>query len=816
VTKKSTVLCAAIISSLILGNVYGKVTAQDSIATPPLGLEKQEVLPTSLMDEESYEKLKGLASKNHATNEIIVSNIKAREVVQNLEIIIGKTDKANQELWIFLISDERKIFPLGMIKSRPNKEYSMLTHGLASLKGQAFLVSTLVSDLRLAVALPDKTSITPLYFSSEDDTVAGTTEESSTMLINEVKFYENEKELKTLQTAALEVYKGQEASALKIRMTGKVFRSELKNLQVTTISLPTLEQENHGPPDDTGSFEIEISLTDLSWNEHGQIIVMAHEEPINLLESTSTPSTHQIISFHVKSKNELPTHWGVFLESNKSYITFAWVMLLLLSVILVWKTYRSQSWWGKLISLGVVLIELAVGALFIGSNTVNQWFEKGLLDVPGEEKIILQNNPTEKKLPSMTRLDENLELSPGLSTSWSNISPHIWEFVLRKNISSEFIILELQKKIQTGSTDRQYLSSLKNIISVNPNKLQIITQFPDPLLPHKLSKVYFEKRVDEKSSTELFIPLEEYSNSSRFEKNPNYFNLPFLKSTAKYQTVIKAENQESIKDLVVQQRVDIIDEPETKLWPTILQNGYHIVPKINTESLVIMTDRTSYYLKDPEIIRALQLVLKSQRILQTSYFQYGQLASQFVPPGVVGYDPNIKTFEAGDPALLLRSIKERLGIEQIVLTFQYPKQERTVARVVQQELERVGIKIIPTEIENQEYEKALLQRTTDLTLIPLDFDIGDVGPFLDALIDSKSPFNKTYRNDQVDDLVYASRTELNRVKRLQYLQEIMTIIVHEDPAGIPLLFKRSFRAEKIVSEPSWWERLLQQKILGWK
>jgi ABC-type transport system substrate-binding protein len=180
----------------------------------------------------------------------------------------------------------------------------------------------------------------------------------------------------------------------------------------------------------------------------------------------------------------------------------------------------------------------------------------------------------------------------------------------------------------------------------------------------------------------------------------------------------------------------------------------------------------------------------------------------------VGYDPELKVEQTDvDPRTLLQGIQQD---GEITLTFQYPRQERIIATIIRQELERYGIRVIPTEIKNQDYEKALLQRTTDLNLIPLDFDIGDIGPFLDALIDSKSPFNKTYSNPKVDELVYASRTELNRVKRLKLLQELMTIIVHEDPAGIPLLFKRSFMAEKEQEPVSWWQAWLQKKVLGWE
>lgn len=792
--------------------------ANNSLLNPPLSTMEENLSFSGMLDNESIEKMMELTEKNNS--EISLDNIKPRMLVEKLDIISGQTKKAGQTIWITLINDEGKILPLGNTITNRNGDFSFLnSNTIDNLNGEIFLVLSLVSDLRLAIPLEEKTKVVPFYQAGKNQFIEGETAQELTIIIEKTEFFENERPLEFIESNRLEIYKENTFEPLTIKLTGQIFGNDLENLQMFSVTLPGLLQREHAfSLQEPHKFSAKINYADLKWNEDIQIILMATESRENIISpSPSTRSTHQIISFRLHPSAEFPTFLTSTLESNFNGLTLALFGLLLFSIILIIKTHHLQSSWAKTIGVIIIFSELILFSYVILSNTVVSLFEKGLLQVPGQEMTILRNSNDEISQPTLVKLDENLQPSPSLSTGWSKISPHIWEFVLRKNISSESVIHQFRKKIQSGSPDRQYLASVKNIISVNPDKLQIITQFPDPLLPQKLTKVYLDRQIDANSSTQMFLPIEKYANRSRLEKNEDFFMMPFLNETPKYQTIIKIQNQDSAKQLIKSQKIDFIDEPETKLWPTILQNNFRIVPKINTESIMLMTDRKSFFLKEADIMLALRKILNSTRILQTSYFQYGQLANQFVPPGVVGYDTSMTMPEDPRPAAeILEAAKNKLGVSEIILTFKYPSKEKTVARVLQQELEIAGVTVIPTEVSNEDFEKNLLKRASDITLMPLQFDLGDAGPFLDALIDSGSPFNRTYSNPEVDELISQTRTELNRVKRIKNLQKIMKIIVMEDPAGIPLLFKKSFVAIKNPVETTWWEKWMQGKVLGWR
>jgi peptide/nickel transport system substrate-binding protein len=807
----------AIILTALFSGVF--VNATSALSTLPLSdLSSPPQAPEYLLDDEAYDKMRSMADKQSDTSDAMsISNVNHREILHQMEFISGTTKEPGQSVWIFLVNDHQEIFTIGNTVSNGQREFTILASSLPkTIRGEVHLIASLVSDLRLSLNLPESISIVPFYFDREPPEQSSFDQPLS-ILIKKTEFLESSHPVKTLQSRYLEVYKKQNSEPLVLKISGQIYGKNLENIQLYSIQLPSMAQSRHNFDGlKSPEFSLEMTLQELKENEDTQIIFIASEAKDNILDSSEIPSTHQVISFRIKSADEFPNPFNIFWNANKNLMTLLLLGVLLISLIVIVKTFSSQSHWAKTLSILILLAEGILITYCLLVTTLTALFHQGLITIPGQEQTILSESGEAVSSPTLTRLDENLEIVPALSTSWSNISPHIWEFVLRKNVSAESIIRQLRVKTQTGSSDRTYVASLKNIVGVNPNKLQLITQYPDPLLPQKLTKVGFDLDSKESSSGQSYVPLEEFSNSSRLMKNQEYFDLPFIKSASEYKTILKVANEESIKELITKQQIDFFDEPETRLWPTLLQNNYRILPKINTESLMMLLDKKNVFLQEPTIVKALQKILRSPRILQTSYFQYGQIANQFVPPGVVGYDPELQLPE--DPREIpeiLETAKKNLGRTEIILTFQYPSNERTLGQTIQRELEIAGIRTITTEVPSGSYEKNLLEKSSDLTLLPIDFDLGDAAPFLDALIDSSSPYNKSYSNAQANELVQQSRIELNHSKRLELLQKIMKIIVIDDPAGIPMLFKKSFVAEKKPSAISWWERWLQKEILGW-
>ena len=90
-------------------------------------------------------------------------------------------------------------------------------------------------------------------------------------------------------------------------------------------------------------------------------------------------------------------------------------------------------------------------------------------------------------------------------------------------------------------------------------------------------------------------------------------------------------------------------------------------------------------------------------------------------------------------------------------------------------------------------------------LIGWQAEDGDAGGFLDAFIHSKGEFNNgRYSNKKVDGMIEVSRKEMNPLKRLTLLQDIMQRI-DEDMIGIPLF--ESSRLYAVKKGVTWRPRL---------
>lgn len=620
----------------------------------------------------------------------------------------------------------------------------------------------------------------------------------ATFSIDEILFSEAGQPLQTTQTDLLNVFKKNLDTSLDIDIKGRLFANNPEEYQLQALALPDKEFISTQPSStNPADFQINLSSKNLIWNETNQLIVFLQKVGEN------TPLRENITSFQLLPTNQNLSKTQIWWESTrKDPVVIGGAILLLLSCI-IFLRYRSK--------LLFLLIILEIGALGYQSTVLSMksFFDHGLLEIPSASTTWQSKDNSDERGQTLTKLNENLELTASLSRSWSNIDPTIWEFRLREGaLTASDVIAEISQKLANNTPEKQYLSSVKKIVGIGQDRLQFITSFPDPLLPQKLSKVSFSSiSMKSGSSTELYLPLETAPEEQRLKRNPEYFGLPFLKETPVFRTERAEANLDLLKDQIRKQELDHLDEPEPALWPLLSQNGYKILPKRNTGSLFVLTNEQNPSLADRNVRVALRRLLQSPLILQTGYFQYGQLASQFAPPGVVGYDPELKISTEDFDTTLLKGLN---------LSLHYPRQEARVALIIQQILEQAGMNIQLDEIPTADFDPTLFPTLSDLILVSLDFELGDIGPFLDALIDSQSPLNTSYHNEKVDELIVQARSELRSFQRLELLQQIMNIIVNEDPAGIPLLFKRSFTAVKKPQPATLYEEWLQRTVLGWK
>jgi len=780
-----------------------------------------------LLNTELYDQIKLLQILDYDqlenVNAIKFDNVIPRSSQSKLESISGTAVDPEQEIWFYLVNDDQYSIKLGSTIVDKDNKFSLLVSDIPNeFSGELYLVASQVSDIRIAPLIKNKTTIIPIYIYRYENLISQPKKNYIDLEISEVNFFNNNQQLSTLKSDFLDVYIGDIDQDLNIKIKGKIYADTYDQIKLSSTLLPSSLYDTHQlSPNSGGDFEFEIINDSFQINELNQLIIQALAEDSQDLSEYS-------LNFRLQSVDEYPNLAAILWDSSAKNISVIFLgIVLLFSLILVFSKYSSWPLLARSLAILIVLSELGLFSYTITSQTVIRLFEHGLVMIPGQEQTIQKKSASDLPTLSLTKLNDNLDVIPSLSSSWSNISPNIWEFILRQDrdfenqpiITVQEIINSIKYIINEEAPEQQYLASIKQIIGINEERIQFITHYPDPLLPQKLTKINIEATNNPEltsTNTQLYIPLEEFTDHSRYKLNENYFGLPFLDQASFYYTEVIKNHKDILKASIERQVVDIFDEPDPSIWPALFQNNYKILPKINTGSLLLLVNHNSYISKNSDFIAALQKILQSPRILQTSYFQYGRLADQFAPPGVVGYHAKIEASEEVRTATeILEEVKNELGLGVLTQKLHFPSHEHKLAQAIEVELEKEGVNVIPVEIPSEDFEMALLEDLPDLILVSLNFDLGDIGPFLDALIDSNSPFNSYYSNPQVDFLIEQSRSELNNFKRLELLHKIAQIIVFDDPAAIPLLFKKSFVAVKKPTPLSWTDKFMQKVVFGW-
>ncbi|MDP2691567.1 MAG: hypothetical protein Q8O95_04160 [bacterium] len=779
--------------------------------------QAQDRIPDNLFQRAILLKFLGTTDEEIVSG-ISVNNIEPNSAVLNLESVEGKANLSGEPIWLKIINDQQEMINLDPVNVSENGSYQIITPPLPqSFQGEIILILSQAKDLENALNSRSKTLLMPFFRYLASD-IAPETKKTILEITGEpLSFQQDRRELRQIKSDYRRVFSSDAQGEISIHFQGTVFGaggkepqfsshlaregveipSEIRDLQVESGDNGTLKvglnvQSEKLPTNQLLSLEIRALLPD-------EEMTTKHFEGFIIAPETSLPNILQIL------RENTITDPGLL-----ALLATALISIIILLFAHSEGAMRLVQW----ITMSCAILGMIIQG---GKITLRESFSRGLLEVHGQEKHFHKREFQETESITLTKPDENLVISPALSSSWSNINPLVWEFTLRDSrISSSEIAQVIREKISSNDDEKVFLNTVKQVISINDQELQFITRAPDPLFPNKLTRVTFDKLYEKKqliAPTQLFTVLEKHSDHTRYLRNEDSADLPFLKAVPPYQTEIYYDNTEHLRSLINTRTVDSFDEPSPVLWPYLAQNDYKIIPKVNTESMMLLLNRNQFALKNRSVLKVLKKLLQSPLILQTSYLQYGQLANQFAPPGVVGFNSEIVDEEENPTAELISQALSELGTESITLRLQYYSTERILAKAIEQVLEQNGITIIPVEINlNQEDH---IHSNPDLILISYDFVLADIGGFLDTYIDSRSPQNSSYSNAQVDQLILQARSELNSFQRLELLQQIMQIIVVDDPAGIPLLFKRSFVAEKKAPEYSLWDKILQKTILGW-
>lgn len=403
----------------------------------------------------------------------------------------------------------------------------------------------------------------------------------------------------------------------------------------------------------------------------------------------------------------------------------------------------------------------------------------------------------------LVAFDRNLRIIPALAVSWGNIDKTTWEFKLRKNVifhdSSHFdansVITSFENIKKSGSSQaKSLISTIKEIKVINDYEIRIITNEPDPLILSKLTKFYISKPNHVGTASYVYTDWKKGDSLSLtafpnyWGKQPNYLNVEYK--------VIKSKQQRQ-KDF----EAGLID-----ILVAVPRDQALILPKeqvktsYSLEVNFLMLKLDDPLLSDIKTREAILSAFNPEKIEEIGNFFVRQV-SQFVAPGVYGYNPNISLYKFSEE----NRTKNLFGQQRKKISLDFLSTYKTLADYLAKQLLDAGFLVSSNAISPEKLLNNIKENKSQMFIIGWQAEDGDAGDFLDAFIYSKGEFNNgRYKNAFVDKLIEKSRQELNPSIRLKTLQQIMKL-VDKDLIGVPLF--ESSRLYAVKKGLSWEPRL---------
>jgi peptide/nickel transport system substrate-binding protein len=437
----------------------------------------------------------------------------------------------------------------------------------------------------------------------------------------------------------------------------------------------------------------------------------------------------------------------------------------------------------------------------------------------------------------LTLTDENIRMNPALAVSWKNLDPRTWEIKLRAGVkfhdgspfTAEDVVFSLERAPKVPNSPASFAESVKNIERMqvmDPLTIRFTSKEPDPLFIENIGTVYIvSRRAAEKAVNADFNSgkaaigtgpykfvswkpgdrLELVRNEAYWGSKPQFdkVSMRFISNDAARVAALLSNSVDLI-DLVPPG-----DLPRLKADPNI---HVHEVASLRLvylalnqrKDLPLLTDLQgkplpANPLTDVRVRKAISLMLDRNALTSRILQGQGAPASQIVPQGVFGYNPELKVkpadlkeakkllAEAGYPngfGITIHGSNDRFLLD------------REIAQGVGQLLARGGIKVNKVEtLPYSVYTKDALRGAYAAFIFSYGNTTGEASRGLESLFHSvdaqrnQGSLNRTLYSNQVFDWNIDKATQEFAPKKREQLVQDAARRIEEDAAFIPLYFQ---------------------------
>lgn len=432
--------------------------------------------------------------------------------------------------------------------------------------------------------------------------------------------------------------------------------------------------------------------------------------------------------------------------------------------------------------------------------------------------------------------DRNLKLAPALATSWSQPSPNVWRFELRKGVkfhdgspfTADDVLFSFARASGDGSDMKSYTNDVKEVRKVNDHVVEIETKAPFPILPDVISLLYImsKKWSEENQATRPVDRRKGVENAASFRANgTGPFRLrerqPNVKTTFQRNGSYWGKIEGNVVDIeytpigndatrvaaLLSGQVDVIEPVPLQDVARINASGKSKVlqgPELRTiflgmdqkrDELLYSNVKGKNPFKDKRVRQAFYQAIDIQGIQRVVMRGASGPTALMVGPGINGFDASMNTRLPFDPEASKKLLADAGYPNGFEVSMNCPNDryvnDGNICEAVAANLARVGVKINLQAETKGTYFPKILRRDTSFYMLgwtPGTYDSHNALNALMRCVDDKGSgqFNLgAYCNPKVDELTLKIQSETDKAKRDAMIREAFKL--HSDDIGhLPL------------------------------
>ncbi len=479
---------------------------------------------------------------------------------------------------------------------------------------------------------------------------------------------------------------------------------------------------------------------------------------------------------------------------------------------------------------------LVAAACMAGAQTIRVANQGDALSMdPHSLNESLQLSVTGNVYEPLVGRNKDLSLAPALATRWTQTSPTVWRFELRRGVrfhdgspfTADDVLFSLART-QAGSSDmKTYTNDFKEVRKVDDYTVEIETKSPYPILPDVLALVYMMSRkwceanhavepVDRRKGVENAASfrangtgpfrLRERQPGVRtvFTRNPQYWGA--IEGNVAEVVFTPIGNDATRVAALLSGQVDVMEPvPVQDIARVNAHAGTRAVtgPELRTLFLGMDQQRSEPLyssvsgrnpFKDVRVRRAFDQAIDIEGIRKNVMRGASEPAALLVGPGVNGFQADMQRLPY-DLAAARRLMAEAGYPKGFEVTLNCPDDryvnDAQICQAVASNLSHIQVKVRLQLEGKRSYFPKVLRRDTSFYLLgwtPATYDAEDALNALVACPDGKGAGQYNlggYCNPRADALVRRIATEPDKSRRNALIREALQI--HADEVGhIPL------------------------------